>query len=311
MDYSKSSGKSSTELREEHTLLMHLAAQGKTVKIGKMLFDAIKKHDRYAAKQYLQEEQKIDQALLLAVKNYHFKVVQLIVNCALIEIDLNIKDVDGNTPLMIAISHGDLNMVNLLIYAGATSSLNLCNNLGHIPLSMAVQRNYQKIASSLLLTMDSKIVATLKRNPFYQNVIEKFEEEQNALQKKHAVALAAFLKTYKPYQGKDTEVIKKYKQKLQAKAEAENMKKSSLDICHAFGKLELEKEHSPKRGEVFSAYNDPTFALNKVSNHNDHIKKNRPPQQPLVHPPVLLWERVPGTYPYQPDLSASNFKPRM
>lgn len=51
------------------------------------------------------------------------------------EVELNVQDDKGYTPLMYAITNHNLNMVKLLVEHGA--DVNLCNNNGQSPLEIA------------------------------------------------------------------------------------------------------------------------------------------------------------------------------
>jgi ankyrin repeat protein len=63
---------------------------------------------------------------------------------------LEMRDVDGDTPLHIAVEKRDLAAVLFLLTKGATSTINMRNNKGHAPLHGAAKHGLADIAQLLL-----------------------------------------------------------------------------------------------------------------------------------------------------------------
>jgi len=65
-------------------------------------------------------------------------------------IDINVRNSDGNTPLMAAASTGNLDMINLLIRKGAIRSIR--NNLGETAEQVATRYGHSQAAAVLRTT---------------------------------------------------------------------------------------------------------------------------------------------------------------
>lgn len=85
-------------------------------------------------------------ALFYAIQNKNSRIVHHLVNSCLL--DVNIQDVDGITPLMLASQINDCESVDVLIRRGA--DISLCDRLGRNALHHAVEQQSDGVVSRLL-----------------------------------------------------------------------------------------------------------------------------------------------------------------
>ncbi|XP_052763918.1 cortactin-binding protein 2-like [Mya arenaria] len=85
-------------------------------------------------------------ALHEAVDKRQLEIAELILGDG--KVDVNVTDCNGDTPLMLAVTHGDTDAVKLLHKHGA--DINICDMTGCSPIYRALQRGWEKIADFLL-----------------------------------------------------------------------------------------------------------------------------------------------------------------
>lgn len=104
-----------------------------------------------------------DTALIVAVRRGHEAIVRLLLAN---EVDIKVKDGDGQTVLMIAARHGHANIVSLLL--GKEVDINKKDNFGETSLMLAAMNGHKNVVQVLL---ENGADATL-RNPYMMTALD-------------------------------------------------------------------------------------------------------------------------------------------
>lgn len=114
-----------------------------------------------------------DSPLILAIKNGNIQIVKTLLNTGLI--DVNTKTFDGKTSLLLAIEKNMQDVCTILLESG-NIDINASDNLGSIPIMKAIELNHYKTIFALL----SKNVClshknSIDRTPLLQSLLLKYK----------------------------------------------------------------------------------------------------------------------------------------
>lgn len=162
-----------SEFRKMHeSLLAKASYQIKRLDLNKSLGVAANNGNEKEVKQCLRKGAELNKAnkfhkvtpLLLAVKKKHLKVIKVLINHPLI--DLNVADKDGCTALHLAVKMQSYKITKLLVKKGA--DLNIPNHVGKTPLDIMAESRNSKIIKLLIQHCDD----TKKLLPLLANVTQ-------------------------------------------------------------------------------------------------------------------------------------------
>ncbi len=117
--------------------------------------------------------QRAGMAMILAVQHGHESVVEALTARGM-NVNINERGIEDNTPLMIAACHGAFFIVEALIEAGA--EIKAMNIHGESALHLAMMMGHEKIAFRLMLTMSQKAIDELEKDPLFSDFVPRFKQ---------------------------------------------------------------------------------------------------------------------------------------